>query len=82
VRLAALDLREISEVDLECSGWILGFLGLRVHLNLRVLTLCLNVTQNPELVSPDVRHARYLSHLTFRRWLRTSILVDLCSDTD
>jgi len=44
VRLAALDLREISGVDLEGPGMdpeILGFLCF--HLNSRVLTFLLNV---------------------------------------
>jgi len=45
VRLAALDLMEISGVDLEGSGldpWILGFP--RVHLNSRVSHFLSNVT--------------------------------------
>jgi len=38
VRLAALDLREISGVDMEGSGLDPGIPGFRVHLNSRVLT--------------------------------------------
>jgi len=41
VRLAALDLREVSWVDLEGSRLDPGILGFRVRLNLRVLTLCI-----------------------------------------
>jgi len=44
VRLAALDLRVISEVDLEVLSWILRFLGPVVHLNSRVSHFLLNVT--------------------------------------
>jgi len=45
VRLAALDLREISGLDLEGSGWILGFRDSRVSPKFHVfLTFCLNVT--------------------------------------
>jgi len=44
VRLAALDLREDSGVDLKGSGMDPGFLGFRVHLNSRVSHFLRNVT--------------------------------------
>jgi len=58
---------------------------LRVFINSVQRYLLVAMSPVPEYMSlshvADMCHVRVLSHLTSRRWLRTDILTDLCSDT-